>query len=374
MAQASRSKGKARSRPIRQRVARTGRLLRGTTALPRSAGRSTCWRRCRASAPRRSRPWPTQARCTRTAGFPPAAHPGGPRLRHPGRGTRDVAARCPLGRAWPRGRRAGRARGDRHAVPGRAGQDRGENVYLRVRDGLESETIAIYQADPGLRIYSEVGKRQPLHAGSSRMLLAHAPEAVQTQVLAQRLPRFTPATRTDAAWIAADLQRIRDPRLPADHGRSGRRRRHGGLPGARRVGPGGGGTVGQRAHHADAPAAAARPAADGAGRRDEALARPGGPNRRAYGQACRPCQEGRWRCRVRARCRAGGVCPRLRWAAFHLALSRSSRVRGGAAPASACQAGRRAPVARSDRSAPWVGPMPVAGAAIPRRVYDTPLI
>ena len=89
------------------------------------------------------------------------------------------------------------------------GKTAGENVYLRVRDGLESETIAIYQADPGLRIYSDVGKRQPLHAGSSRMLLAHAPEAVQTQVLAQRLPRFTPATRTDAAWIAADLQRIR---------------------------------------------------------------------------------------------------------------------------------------------------------------------
>ena len=99
-----------------------------------------------------------------------------------------------------------------------------------MRDGLESETIAIYQADPGLRIYSEVGKRQPLHAGSSRMLLAHAPEAVQTQVLAQRLPRFTPATRTDAAWIAADLQRIRDPRLPADHRRGGRRRRHGRRP------------------------------------------------------------------------------------------------------------------------------------------------
>jgi DNA-binding IclR family transcriptional regulator len=89
------------------------------------------------------------------------------------------------------------------------GKTTGENAYLRVRDGLESETVAIYQADPGLRLYSEVGKRQPLHAGSSRLLLAHAPEAVQTQVLAQRLPRFTPATRTDAAWIAADLQRIR---------------------------------------------------------------------------------------------------------------------------------------------------------------------
>ena len=54
-----------------------------------------------------------------------------------------------------------------------------------------------------------IGKRRPLHAGTSRLLLAHAPEAVQTQVLAQRLPRFTPATRTDSAWIAADLQRIR---------------------------------------------------------------------------------------------------------------------------------------------------------------------
>jgi DNA-binding IclR family transcriptional regulator len=89
------------------------------------------------------------------------------------------------------------------------GKTTGENVYLNVRDGLESETVAIYQADPSLRLYSEVGKRRPLHAGPARLLLTHAPEAVQTQVLAQRLPRFTAATRTDAAWIAADLQRIR---------------------------------------------------------------------------------------------------------------------------------------------------------------------
>jgi IclR family KDG regulon transcriptional repressor len=89
------------------------------------------------------------------------------------------------------------------------GKTTGENAYLIVRDGLESETVAIYQADPSLRLYSEIGKRRTLHAGPSRLLLTHAPEAVQTQVLAQRLPRLTPATRTDAAWIAADLQRIR---------------------------------------------------------------------------------------------------------------------------------------------------------------------
>jgi IclR family KDG regulon transcriptional repressor len=74
---------------------------------------------------------------------------------------------------------------------------------------MESETVAIYQTDPTIRMYSEVGKRGPLHAGSSRILLAFAPEAVQTQLLAQRLNRFTPATRIDATWIAADLQRIR---------------------------------------------------------------------------------------------------------------------------------------------------------------------
>jgi DNA-binding IclR family transcriptional regulator len=85
----------------------------------------------------------------------------------------------------------------------------GENVYLHVRDGQMGETLAIFQADPSLRVYTEVGKRRPLHAGPYRLLLAHAPEAVQTQVLAQKLPRFTPATRTDPAWIAADLQRIR---------------------------------------------------------------------------------------------------------------------------------------------------------------------
>ncbi|HQT77029.1 MAG TPA: IclR family transcriptional regulator [Rhodopila sp.] len=89
------------------------------------------------------------------------------------------------------------------------GKATGENVYLRVRDGMESETVAIYQTDPAIRMYSEVGRRGPLHAGSSRILLAFAPEAVQTQLLAQRLNRFTPATRIDPTWVAADLQRIR---------------------------------------------------------------------------------------------------------------------------------------------------------------------
>ena len=89
------------------------------------------------------------------------------------------------------------------------GNATGENVYLRVRDGMQCETVAIYQTDPGLRVYTEVGAKMPLHAGSGRVLLAYAPESVQTQVLTQRLQRYTPSTRIDPNWIAADLQRIR---------------------------------------------------------------------------------------------------------------------------------------------------------------------
>ena len=149
------------------------------------------------------------ARCTRTAGFRllRTLEARGFAIQDEARGIWRLGARWGV---------LGRAAVEQGALAATAmpflaalGKTSGENAYLRIRDGLESETIAIYQTDPGLRVYSEVGKRQPLHAGSSRLLLAHAPEAVQTQVLAQRLPRFTPATRTDAAWIAADLQRIR---------------------------------------------------------------------------------------------------------------------------------------------------------------------
>ncbi|MBN8929128.1 MAG: hypothetical protein BGO51_08415 [Rhodospirillales bacterium 69-11] len=149
------------------------------------------------------------AGCTRTAGFRllRTLQARGFAIQDEARGVWRLGARWSV---------LGRAAAEQGALAATAmpflvelGKATGENVYLRVRDGMQSETVAIYQTDPALRLYTEVGKRGPLHAGSSRLLLAHAPEAVQTQVLAQRLPRFTPATRTDPAWIAADLHRIR---------------------------------------------------------------------------------------------------------------------------------------------------------------------
>jgi DNA-binding IclR family transcriptional regulator len=212
MAQASRSNGKARPR------LRSGNGSHEASASATPARDYSIAAVCRAldllEALSRIGPAPlaalaSEAKCTRTAGFRllRTLEARGFAIQDEARGMWRLGARWGV---------LGRAAVEQGALAATAmpllsalGTTSGENVYLRVRDGLESETIAIFQTDPGLRVYSEVGKRQPLHAGSSRLLLAHAPEAVQTQVLAQRLPRFTPATRTDAAWIAADLQRIR---------------------------------------------------------------------------------------------------------------------------------------------------------------------
>ncbi len=118
-----------------------------------------------------------------------------------------------LGARWTALGRAAREQGALAAAAqpylAELGQALGENVYLLTRQGMQAETAAVFQADPSLRVYASIGNQRLLHAGAARLLLAYAPEAVQTQLLAQRLPRFTPATRTDPAWIAADLQRIR---------------------------------------------------------------------------------------------------------------------------------------------------------------------
>jgi DNA-binding IclR family transcriptional regulator len=150
------------------------------------------------------------AGCTRTAGFRllRTLQARGFAIQDEARGLWRLGARWNV---------LGRAASEQGALAATAmpilaqlGKATGENVYLTVREGMESETVAIYQTDPTLRMYSEVGRRGALHAGSNRLLLAFAPEPVQTQLLAQRLNRFTPATRTDPTWIAADLQRIRN--------------------------------------------------------------------------------------------------------------------------------------------------------------------
>ncbi len=86
----------------------------------------------------------------------------------------------------------------------------GEAVSLAMRDGEQCVIAAAYPADLASRPFCTMGERWPLHAGPGRLLLAYAPAVVQRGVLASRLGRLGPATRTDAPWVNADLPRIRD--------------------------------------------------------------------------------------------------------------------------------------------------------------------
>src|SRR5579863_7723080 len=93
------------------------------------------------------------ARCTRTAGFRllRTLEARGFAIQDEARGIWRLGARWGvLGRAAQQQGALAAA-----AMPFLAtlGKATGENVYLRIRDGMESETIAIFQTDPGLRLY-----------------------------------------------------------------------------------------------------------------------------------------------------------------------------------------------------------------------------
>ena len=85
----------------------------------------------------------------------------------------------------------------------------GEAIYLDGLDGLAARTLALSRPDPRLPLFAQLGARRFLHAGAPRMLLAYARPEFREIVLRQRLPRLTAATRTDPAWISADLRRLR---------------------------------------------------------------------------------------------------------------------------------------------------------------------
>lgn len=82
-----------------------------------------------------------------------------------------------------------------------------ETVAVRVRDGLESVCIAKRESTQSLRVFGEF--RRPLHVGaSSKVLLAHAPEAVVQAVLSSDLTRFTVGT-LDRDALVEELEDIR---------------------------------------------------------------------------------------------------------------------------------------------------------------------
>jgi IclR family KDG regulon transcriptional repressor len=85
-----------------------------------------------------------------------------------------------------------------------------ENVYLIAREGLNSVCIALKEAPQQLRLYAQVGRKGPLHAGGgSKVLLAYAPQDVRQAVLKSPLETFTSSTITDPSALEVVLNKIR---------------------------------------------------------------------------------------------------------------------------------------------------------------------
>ena len=81
-------------------------------------------------------------------------------------------------------------------------------VHLAVRDGVEVLYLERLRGSTSVPIVSTVGSRLPLHAtGVGKVLLAHAPAAVQGQVLAD-LPRITPYTVTQPGRLRRQLSHV----------------------------------------------------------------------------------------------------------------------------------------------------------------------
>ncbi|WP_439685159.1 IclR family transcriptional regulator [Cupriavidus oxalaticus] len=86
----------------------------------------------------------------------------------------------------------------------------GENVIVRVRDGLESVCVARHESSQSVRVHTEVGNRRPLHVGASgKLLLAFAAPEVVDAVAAQGLERFTERTIATAEQLREELAAIR---------------------------------------------------------------------------------------------------------------------------------------------------------------------
>lgn len=86
-----------------------------------------------------------------------------------------------------------------------------ETVLLYVRDGLELLCLEKIASGPGVAKPSKIARRAPLHCTSSgKVLLAHAPPSVLEDVVANGLPRLTPATTVAPGLLREQLQRARE--------------------------------------------------------------------------------------------------------------------------------------------------------------------
>ncbi|SDT46306.1 IclR family transcriptional regulator [Actinoplanes derwentensis] len=97
-----------------------------------------------------------------------------------------------------------------HAACEQLAAELGETVNIAILDSDRAVNVSQSRGAASVASHDWIGKQTPLHATSSgKVLLAFAPAAVRESVLGQPLERFTVATVTGAAELAAELDRAR---------------------------------------------------------------------------------------------------------------------------------------------------------------------
>ncbi|MEM7023605.1 MAG: IclR family transcriptional regulator [Pseudomonadota bacterium] len=85
-----------------------------------------------------------------------------------------------------------------------------ENALLAIREELHSVCIAMRESPQPLRLFAQVGKHGPLHAGGGpKVLLAYAPDDVRRAVLDGPLEGFTTTSITNRKKLERTIGEIR---------------------------------------------------------------------------------------------------------------------------------------------------------------------
>lgn len=89
------------------------------------------------------------------------------------------------------------------------GKECNESVLVRIRDGVETVCVAWWDAPHAIRVHSQLGDRRPLFAGASgKLLLAYAPQEVQSAILTGKLEKFTSNTIIKQGELKKELKKI----------------------------------------------------------------------------------------------------------------------------------------------------------------------
>lgn len=93
-----------------------------------------------------------------------------------------------------------------------------ETVQLRIHDNGEALCVAKFEPSRDLRVQAAVGRRRPLHAGSSKVLLAYMPSSVRQALIPEVLDAITTNTIRDRERLEAELAQIREQGFCISHG------------------------------------------------------------------------------------------------------------------------------------------------------------